>query len=72
MDLSAGTLLASLLVSSIGLGFFLYGKKEVRFPQLVAGLVLMIYPYFVAGPLVMWSVAGLVLLTLAAALRLDL
>ena len=25
---------------------FLYGKKEQRWPQLVIGLVFMVYPYF--------------------------
>jgi len=42
-----GVLLWGLLFSSIGLGFFLYGKKQRALVPLVCGLVLMIYPYFI-------------------------
>ena len=72
MDFSAGTLIASLVVSSIGFGFFLYGKKQVRFPQLIVGLVMMIYPYFVAGPVAVWSIAGALVLALVVAVRLGM
>jgi hypothetical protein len=41
-------LLWGLLFSSIGLGFFLYGRKRRAVVPLVCGLALMIYPYFVA------------------------
>jgi predicted membrane protein len=44
---NAGVLLWGLLFSSIGLGFFLYGRKQRAVVPLVCGLVLMIYPYFV-------------------------
>jgi hypothetical protein len=44
-----GVLLWGLLFSSIGLGYFLYGKKQRAAVPLVCGLVLMIYPYFVAN-----------------------
>ena len=40
-------LLWGVLFSSIGLGFFVYGKKQSRLVPLVAGLALMVYPYFV-------------------------
>ncbi len=39
-------LLLSLVPSGIGFVLFVYGKKEVRWPQLTAGLLLMVYPYF--------------------------
>ena len=45
--MDAGVLLWGLLFSSIGLGFFLYGKKQRAVVPLVCGLVLMIYPYFI-------------------------
>ncbi len=48
-------LLWGLLFSSIGLGFFLYGRKQQRPVPLVCGIVLMIYPYFV--PSTVWLVA---------------
>ncbi len=58
MDFSADWLLASFLVSSIGLGLFLYGKKQARIPQLVAGLGMMIYPSFVASPVWILAIGG--------------
>jgi hypothetical protein len=42
-----GVLLWGLLFSSIGLGFFLYGRKQRAVVPLVCGLALMIYPYFI-------------------------
>jgi hypothetical protein len=72
MDFSAGTLFASLVMSTAGFGLFLYGKKELRIPQLVVGVVLMVYPYFVEGALTMWAIGGTLLLALFAAVRLGL
>jgi predicted cobalt transporter CbtA len=50
MDLSAGSLFASVLVSAIGIGLFIYGKKQIRPPQLLVGIALMVFPYFVGDP----------------------
>jgi len=44
---SEALLLWGVLFSSIGLGFFVYGKKQTRIVPFMAGLALMIYPYFV-------------------------
>ena len=60
LDMSAGTLIILLLVSSVGFGLFLYGKKERRAPQLVAGVALMGFPYIVSGALAMVGIATLV------------
>ncbi len=54
--MDTGTLLWGLLFSSIGLGFFLYGKKQRAIVPLVCGLALMIFPYFVASNLVLVAV----------------
>ena len=51
MHLDAGWIFASLIVSSIGFILLHYGRKMARVPQLVAGLAMMIYPYFVPGVL---------------------
>lgn len=40
-------LLWGLLFSSIGMGLFLYGRKQRTVVPLICGLALMIYPYFV-------------------------
>jgi hypothetical protein len=49
MSLDAGTLFLSLITGGIGLVLFVYGKKQDRWPQLIAGLTLMAYPYFVSS-----------------------
>lgn len=71
MDLDFGRLLLSLLISSAGLVLFLYGKKQTRIPQIVAGIVLMAYPYFVPTPWIMAATAVAVLGLLWGALRLG-
>jgi hypothetical protein len=45
--MNVSILLWGVLFSSIGFGFFLYGRKQRATVPLVCGLVLMIYPYFV-------------------------
>jgi predicted membrane protein len=56
-----GVLLWGLLFSSIGLGFFLYGKKQRAVVPLVCGLVLMIYPYFIPNAIALVAI-GVVLI----------
>ncbi len=72
MDLSASGLLSSLLVSSVGYVLFHYGRKSVRTPQLVSGLVLMVFPAFVSGALLMLSIGAAILLGLWVSLRAGL
>ncbi len=69
MDFSPEALMASLLVSSVGFSLFLYGKKQLRAPQLVVGLALMGFPYFVGEPLFMLGISGGLGLALIGALR---
>ena len=40
-------LLLGLIFSFIGLGYFLYGKKQKKVVPLVCGLLLMVYSYFI-------------------------
>ena len=51
MDLDPQFLMLSLILSGIGFVLFVYGRKAGRCPQLAAGLVLIVYPYF-AGSVV--------------------
>jgi predicted phage tail protein len=44
-----GVLFLSLVTGAIGLALFIYGKKQLRWPQMVAGVAFMVYPYFVSG-----------------------
>jgi len=69
MDLSAGTLFTSLIVSTIGFGFFRYGKKTERLPQLAAGLAMMVYPYFVASAAWSLGIFGALVLGLTLLVR---
>jgi hypothetical protein len=54
--MNTSLLLWSLLFSSIGLGFFVYGKKQKAVVPLLSGLGLMIYPYFVSNPLLLVAI----------------
>jgi hypothetical protein len=45
--MNTAVLLWSVLFSSIGVGYFIYGKRQQRFGTLFAGMALFIYPYFV-------------------------
>ena len=57
------TLIFSILFGSIGMGYFVYGKKQQAFVPLVAGLALCIFPYFVSSVYLMVLV-GIVLTVL--------
>ncbi len=46
MSLDPSWLFLSLIPGGIGFVLFIYGKKQGRWPQLVAGLLFMVYPYF--------------------------
>jgi ABC-type Na+ efflux pump permease subunit len=54
--LNTSSLLWSLLFSSIGLGFFSYGKKQKAIVPLICGLILMVFPYFVSGSIPLVSI----------------
>lgn len=41
------TLMLSVLFGSIGIGYFIYGKKQQRLIPLMAGIGLCVLPYFV-------------------------
>jgi multisubunit Na+/H+ antiporter MnhC subunit len=64
-------LFLSLFPSGIGFVLFVYGKKQGRWPQLAAGLSLMVYPYFTSS-IVSLVVTGVVIgVVLWTALRLG-
>ena len=49
MSLDPTWLFLSLIPGAIGFVLLVYGKKQGRWPQMVAGLLLMVYPYFTPG-----------------------
>jgi predicted membrane protein len=50
------SLLWGLLFGSIGLGFFIYGKRQKAVVPLVCGLVLMIFPYFISNAILLVAI----------------
>jgi len=69
MDFDASSLLASLLVSSVGFVLLVYGKKMARPPHLLAGIVLLIFPYFVSGAVWILLIAAVLSALLWLAVR---
>jgi hypothetical protein len=60
MSFDPNSLLASMLVSSVGFVLFTYGRKQRRLPHAVVGVVMLIYPYAVSDVGVMLGIgAGL-------------
>src|SRR5205807_726702 len=47
--LDTSSLLWGLLFGSIGLGFFVYGRRQKRVVPLACGVALMVFPYFVSN-----------------------
>jgi hypothetical protein len=67
--LNASTLWWGLLFGSIGLGYFIYGKKQQAIVPLVCGIALMAFPYFVSGTA--WLiVVGVVLIAIPRFVRI--
>ena len=61
MSFDGPTLIAGLLVSSIGFVLLSYGKKMSRPPHMLAGLILLVYPYFVPGAILTLIIAAVLL-----------
>ncbi|MBL9141019.1 MAG: hypothetical protein JNK53_04055 [Phycisphaerae bacterium] len=45
--MDASTLISGLIFGAIGMGFFVYGKKQKAAVPLLSGLALIAVPYFV-------------------------
>jgi hypothetical protein len=61
----------SLALSGLGFVLFRYGKNQDRWPQLVAGLALMLYPYFATSLTTLVGIGALIGVALWYALRLG-
>ncbi len=74
MTFSGPALLVSFLFGTIGLGVFLYGKRQARLLLVAGGLALMLYPYFIPGWRLSLAVGLLLVAAMAAVgwLRIDL
>ena len=68
-DLSASSLFLGVLFGSVGLGFFIYGRKQRTVVPLLCGLALMVVPYFIPNALLLFAV-GAVLVAVPYFVRL--
>jgi hypothetical protein len=67
--LNTASLLWGLLFGSIGLGFFIYGRKQRAVVPLLCGLALISFPYFVSNTILL-VVIGVVLMAIPYFFRL--
>lgn len=61
-------LMLSLLFGSVGIGFFVYGKKQRKIIPLISGILLCGYPYFVSNVYLFLGI-GIVLVVLPFFIR---
>jgi hypothetical protein len=67
--MDAATLVWGMVFGSIGVGYFIYGKRQSALVPLVCGLLLMVFPYFFSSA---WAIVlvGLVLMAIPRFLRI--
>ncbi|HKI61721.1 MAG TPA: hypothetical protein VKA31_05460 [Mariprofundaceae bacterium] len=65
---SISTLYWGLLFSSIGLGFFVYGKKQKAFVPVFCGIGLIIVPYFISNVPIL-IISGIAIMAVACFVR---
>ena len=58
MNLSAANLFGQILCGAIGMGAFVYGKKQSAFKAMILGIVLMVFPYFVPETWMLYIIGG--------------
>lgn len=69
--MNGNDLISGFLVSLIGSGFLMYGKKQRRVPQTTVGLIAIVYPYFVSGPWLIFGILAALLGLMWFAIRLG-
>jgi hypothetical protein len=70
-SMDGNRLLASLFLGLLGLGIFLFGKRQGRLPHLVLGLGLLVSTYFVSSIPLMFLIGAVSLALLWALVRLG-
>jgi len=56
--MSTGWLLWGMVFGAVGLGFFVYGRRQKAAVPLVCGLALMIFPYFISSTMLLVAVGA--------------
>ena len=57
-----------LIFGSIGLGFFVYGKKQKAIIPFISGIGLMVFPYFISN-IIFLVITGIILAALPFVIR---
>jgi hypothetical protein len=66
--MNVSILIWGLIFGSIGLGFFVYGKKQKAVIPLLSGMGLMVFPYFISNLYIM-ILSGIILVALPYFIR---
>ena len=66
---STAQLVWGMLFGAIGLGFFVYGKKQKAVVPLSTGIVLFIFPYFIANVYIL-VIVGVILVAIPYIVRI--
>jgi hypothetical protein len=66
---STAILIWAMIFGSIGVGFFIYGKKQKAVVPLITGIALCVFPYFIANVYVLVGI-GVVLVAIPYFVRL--
>ena len=64
MSFIAANLFGQILFGAIGMGAFVYGKKQASFKAMLIGAALIAYPYFVPETWMFYAIGGLLTLCL--------
>ncbi len=56
MDLNFDNIYSQLLISCLGMAFFMFGKKTQSLKPMLAGVAMSIYPFFVNNVWLLWAV----------------
>ncbi len=54
MDFSFSAIFSGLVISSIGGGLFIYGKRAEKYLHLLVGLSMCVYPILISNLLILW------------------
>lgn len=65
-------LLVGLIVSSVGFVMFMYGKKQHRPVQLAAGLLLLLFPFFLRDAAMLGLASGVVCIVVWVSVKAGL
>ncbi len=56
--MDTASLVIGIFTGAIGVAYFIYGKRQARFVPLIAGMLLCVYPYFLASIPLMLAVGA--------------